>query len=398
MEEFFRRELARKYRWAGKIRFITSLLFFFFLIFLKFLGGYSYLNPYLISLILIEAFLNQPYPLFLKKVDIFRFQYYQMFIDIIVITWLIYYLGGLEAKVVSLGYYAVILWAGFISGKKAVVFATLSSASLFTLVVLGLYLGFLPSWGLVKTSLGLGEVSSFLFGNLSFLFSFGYFSLKSSHLIKDLERQRFRDFLKYNNRFLTVGYLLSGLIHDILNYLLSIRGYIQILYEKFGNLEELGKIEEQEEKIRRLVSEASTFSNVSEEKPSLINPNLLLEETLTLVYPLLRMYNIRVIKDFEAEESILVKSQVLKEGFLYIILELAERIGGQGTIFISTQNLEEGLEVIFKKKPGLKRRESLTPFEDTPSFRRESVFQMLSQLGLEVVEGKDRIVIRFTKK
>ncbi len=402
MENTLNRELIKKYLWAGKIRFISAVIFFTFLFLLKFLGGYSYLNPYLISLLLVEAFLNQPYKVFLKRVGVFRFQFYQILIDLIVISWFIYYLGGLEAKVVSLGYYAVILWAGFLSGVEAVIFATLSSALLFSFIVLGSFFRFLPSLDFFKSELSWGDTFSFLFGNLAFIFAFGYFSAKSASLIKELERQRVKNFLNYNNKLLVIGHLLSGFVHETINHLLSIRGYIRLLYEKYGHLEELRKIEEQEAKIRRFSSGILGLSQDSKEEFLAVSPSLVIEEALELVFPLLRMYNIKIEKRLEAKKEIFIKPRALKEVFVSIILELTEEIGKKGLIRIVVKDQRDYLEIIFekvKKGVSLKREEKFSwRREDLFSFKKEGILQVLSQLQAELREKESSLIIRLKRR
>src|SRR3972149_1433992 len=92
-----RHELIRKYQCAGKIRFVSAMLLFLFLYLMKFIGGYSYLNIFLTALIFVEPPLNQPYKFILDRVDVRRFQFYQMVIDIIAVSWVVYYMGGIEA-------------------------------------------------------------------------------------------------------------------------------------------------------------------------------------------------------------------------------------------------------------------------------------------------------------
>ncbi|MCX5694807.1 MAG: hypothetical protein NT014_06810 [Candidatus Omnitrophica bacterium] len=124
------KELLEKYRLAGKIRFLSFLLLFLFLLLMKSFGGYAYLNPAFIALMLIEAIVNQPYLFLVNRVNMRRFQYYQMITDIIAISWILYYMGGLEAPIVSIAYYVVILWAGVASTTQAVFFAVITSSLL----------------------------------------------------------------------------------------------------------------------------------------------------------------------------------------------------------------------------------------------------------------------------
>ena len=137
-------ELIKKYQWAGKIRFVTFFLLFIFFLLMKFAGGYSYLNAALAGLIFVEAVLNQPHAFFLKRVNIFRFQFYQMTTDIIAISWILYYMGGIEAPVISIAYYALILWAGVVSGYRAVLFAVITASFFMSSVVILGHFGILP--------------------------------------------------------------------------------------------------------------------------------------------------------------------------------------------------------------------------------------------------------------
>lgn len=91
-------ELVSKYKLAGRIRFLCFFLLLLFLILMKYIGGYSYLNAAFISLILVEAILNQPYKFIVSRVDIHRFQYFQMMTDVIVISWILHYMGGLVVR------------------------------------------------------------------------------------------------------------------------------------------------------------------------------------------------------------------------------------------------------------------------------------------------------------
>jgi hypothetical protein len=67
------KELLIKYRLAGKIRFISLLLLFLFLLLIKAVSGYSYLNAAYIALVLIETIANQTYAFIISRVNIYSF-------------------------------------------------------------------------------------------------------------------------------------------------------------------------------------------------------------------------------------------------------------------------------------------------------------------------------------
>jgi len=220
-----REDVLSKYKLAGKIRFVTFSLLLLFSLLMKFIGGYSYLNITFVGLILVEAVFNQPYKFLVKRVNLNRFQYYRMAVDIIAISWIIYYMGGIQAPLVSLAYYGVILWAGFVSTTGAVFFATCASVFLFSLMALLEHFGFLlfPSYYEYKVTTS--HMLSLLLGNVAFLFAFGYFSANSSRVIKRLERRRYEDSLRHAHRFSEVNYLVGYIVHDALNQMINIEGY-----------------------------------------------------------------------------------------------------------------------------------------------------------------------------
>lgn len=360
VDENLSSELIKKYRWAGRIRFVSSVLLFFFLLLIKASGGYTYLNVTLASLVFVEAILNQPYNFFFKRVNIYRFQFYQMLTDIITITWLLYYLGGIEAPVVSAAYYAVILWAGVVSGFQAVFFAVVSSCLFFSSVVILEHFGILPHIGYFSYKVSTAQMLSLLFGNVAFLFAFGYFSAHSSRVIKFLERKRQLESLKYTHRFLTAGYLFSSLAHDLVNHLASVRTYAVILLEKTksGSLtnkeldtaEALKKIEELESENIKLITQLSRFSRKQKDKQETIDLNNIVEDALVLTLPLAKTSGVAVKTEFAENLPLIIadKSQ-MQEAFVTLILNSLDTIAKTDKVVIKTLHLKEtnSVEVLF---------------------------------------------------
>jgi len=342
------RELIGKYRAAGKIRFISFTLLFLFLTLMKFIGGYSYLNASFLLLIFVEAIVNQPYRFIIERTNINRLQYYHMLTDIIAISWIIYYMGGLEAPLVSLGYYAVILWAGVISTTNAVFFATSAAAILFSLIIGLEYFGILPPVSYYGYKFSLAQMLSLLMGNISFLFAFGYFSAYSSKVIKYLQRKREEDKLKHIHRLMSAGYLVENTAHDIINYLTGIRGYTENLLEQNPSsvelkeaLERIGKLDD---KSTDLLTRLFSFSRKrdSETKMGPVSVNLLMDEALGLANPLIRYSSTAVKKIFgDYMPLILANKEPLIEVFIVFIMNALDAIGDkEGILTIGTGYLE----------------------------------------------------------
>jgi len=343
-------ELIRKYKWAGKIRFLSFLLLFLFILLMKVSGGYPYLNVAFSSLIFVEAILNQPYNFFLKRVNIYRFQFYQMITDIISISWVLYYMGGIKAPVVSMGYYAVILWAG-VSGYQAVFFAVITSCLFFSLVVLIEHFGIFASLNYLNYRIQTTQMFSLLLGNVAFLFAFGYFSAHSSRVIKFLERKRQEESLKYTHKLLAAGYLLGTIAHDIVNHLASIRGYTKILLEKIGrgnpedgglnSAEVLKHMDKLESENIELLSKLSRFSQKHKEKHEPTDLNKTIEDALGLIQPLARMSNIIIAKNFEDNLPLVIADRnQMQEVLVTLLLDSLEAIPQKSKITIKTFYLE----------------------------------------------------------
>lgn len=341
IEELSRQGLIRKYALAGKIRCVSFTLLLFFLLGMKYFGGCAYLNSALLLLIIVEIIVNQPHDFIIRRVNIRRFQYYQMLVDIITISWLAYYMGGLEAPVVSIAYYGVILWAGVVSGIPAVFFAVITSALFFISIVVGGYTGILPPVSYAHYTIPFSHMLSLLFGNLAFLFAFGYFSAHSAMVIKALENKRQEETLKQVHKLIATGYLVSNTAHDILNCLANIRGYTTILR---GNAVDAAAARQMLEAIERLQTKSAEslirlarFSRKPKPEFLAADINEIIEEALLLTWPRIRYANAAIKKTFASElPPVTADKDQLQEVFVVLILNSLDAISKKGEIAITT--------------------------------------------------------------
>lgn len=334
-------ELLRKYRFAGKIRLISFSLLFFYLLLIKYAGGYSYINAAFFAVFFFEIIVNQPYKFIIQRVNIYRFQYFQMAADIIAISWMVYYMGAIEALVVTLAYYAVILWAGVVSSTPAVFFAVGLTTLLFSLVVILEYYGLLPFTGHYHDKMPTLQMLSVLMGNVSFFFAFGYFSARAALVIKFLQRKKYEDLLKHEHKFRAIGHLIEYTAHDALNHLASIRGYAKILSNKKNEAadeEEIARsIEALAQKSMNLLSRLMYFSkkSISVSKP--VSINKVIEDAIELTLPLVRYSKITIKKRLDpANPLVMGDKDRLQEIFVALILNTYEAMPGKGTLAIAT--------------------------------------------------------------
>jgi len=341
LEDISKAELLRKYRFAGKIRLISFSLLFFYLLLIKYAGGYSYINAAFFAVIFFETILNQPYNFIIQRVNIYRFQYFQMAADIIAISWMVYYMGGIEAPVVTLAYYAVILWAGVVSSTPAVFFAVGLTVLLFSLVVSLEYFEFLPFTGHYHDKMPTFQMFSVLMGNVSFFFAFGYFSARAALVIKSLQRKRYEDSLKHEHKFRAIGHLIEYIAHDALNHLVNISGYTKLLSNKKN------KAADEEEVIKSIgaLAQESThllfrLMHFSQKPRPVLEPvsiNGAIEDAIELTLPLVRYSKITIEKRLDpANPSVMGEKDRLQEMFIALILNAYEAMPGKGVLAIAT--------------------------------------------------------------
>ena len=341
LEDISKAELLRKYRFAGKIRLISFSLFFFFLLLIKYTGGYSYINATFFAVIFFEIILNQPYNFIIQRVNIYRFQYYQMAADIIAVSWMVYYMGGIEAPVVTLAYYAVILWAGVVSSAGAVFFAVGLTMLLFSLVVILEYFGILPFVGYYHYKMPIFQMFSVLMGNVSFFFAFGYFSARAALVIKSLQRKRYEDLLKHEHKFRAIGHLVGYAAHDVLNHLANISGYVELLLKKksgaAGEEEMIKSIGALTQESTHLLSGLMHFSQKPSEVLKPVSINGAIEDAIELTRPLVRYSKIAIEKRLDpANPLVMGEKERLQEIFTALILNAYDAMPGKGTLAIAT--------------------------------------------------------------
>ena len=347
-------ELLKKYRVAGKIRFLSFFLLFLFLLLMRAFGGYSYLNTAFISLILVEAIINQPYAFIIKRVNVHRLKYYQMTTDIIAISWVLYYMGGIEAPIVIIAYYAIILWAGIAFTVPAVFFAVFASSFFFAFIVIFEYFGYLPPVSYYGYQMPAVQMISLLTGNIAFLFAFGYFSAYSSRFIRSLQIKRQEETLRGAHKLMATGHLVGRTAHDLLNVLNNADGYTKILQDQTidnaDRSETLKAIENLHKQSFILVNRLGSFSQENKGALKPIDVHKAIDDALELANPILRYTKIIVEKIFDIRVPLInTNGNELQEAFLVFILNSIDAISKEGKLIIRTDYLEkeETINIVF---------------------------------------------------
>jgi signal transduction histidine kinase len=261
--------------------------------------------------------------------------------DIIAISWMVYYMGGIEAPVVTLAYYAVILWAGVVSGIPAVFFAVGLTALLFSLVVSLEYGGLLPFTGNYHGKITISQMLPVLIGNVSFFFAFGYFSARAALVIKSLQRKRYEDSLRYEHRFRAIGHLVGYTTHDALNHLENISGYTELLLKKksgaIAEEEMIKSIGALSRESTHLLSRIMRFSQQPSEALEPISINGVIEDAIRLIFPFFRYSKIVIEKRLDpANPLVMGEKNRFQEIFIALILNAYDAMPGKGALEIVT--------------------------------------------------------------
>jgi signal transduction histidine kinase len=355
-----REDLMGKYRLAGKIRLISFCLLLLFLLLMKWMGGYSYLNAALLSLILVEAILNQPYDFIVRRVNIHRLQYYQMATDIIAISWLMYYMGGIDAPVVIIAYYAIILWAGVASTVHAVFFAVIASTLSFSAIVLLEHGGMLSQISLYNDRVPTARMLSLLAGNISYLFAFGYFSAYSSKVIKFLERKQQNESLRHAHKFEAIDHIISATTHDILGCFTNVKACATILLDGEDlspdeKKDMLNIIVEDGSKGVVVLRRLSMFSRKRKTEFEKSDINEIIDEAINLTWPVVRYSKLTIERDFRVDMPMIdvIKDQI-QEVFVAMILNALDATVKRSMLTIKTScDEEKGRVVIILSDTGV---------------------------------------------
>ncbi|MCH7590634.1 hypothetical protein IIB34_06320 [PVC group bacterium] len=354
---------------------------------MKSIGGYSYLNTMFIFLVFIEAIVNQPYTFILRNVNIQRFQYLQMTTDIIAISFILYYMGGVEAPLVTIAYYAVILWAGVVSTVNAAFFAVALSSLFYSGIVLCEHYSIFPSIEYFDYNMPTEQMFSLLIGNVSFMFAFGYFTTRSSIMIKTLEKKRQEESIKHLHKLTASGYLIGNTSHDILNCLASIRGYTDILLETKANaLSEdvkdiLQTVLRLELKSTNLLTQLAKFAQIPEKGNEYVHVKEIVEDALNLLWPIMRYQNIIIEKKYDNNApKLLCDRNQIQEAFVAIILT-------------SYSSIREGDRIIIENKYDQKEHKTHITFTDQgPGFTPQELQKLKNNTYL-VIDEEEKLQI-----
>jgi PAS domain S-box-containing protein len=181
-----RYQMVERFRWMFRVRLLAAAFVFIVYFFVRKLNVFTFpFIPFSICCML-EAFANQPYPFIIKRVkNLGALTYVHLVADIILLSVIIHYLGGIEFAFFSVAYPLIIVLAGImLSGKACYTVAFFSSIAYSVIVGLEYY-GLIPHNPLFGFKLDGLHQFGIVAANILFFYFVAFLSGYSTELIQE---------------------------------------------------------------------------------------------------------------------------------------------------------------------------------------------------------------------
>lgn len=183
-------EMVEKLKWLILFRFFGATFIFSVYFIVQQINVFKFpLIPFSL-LCFAEGILNQPYPFIakrIKRLDILA--YVNMVFDIILITAIIHFLGGIEFSFFSVIYPLVIIYVGIVLSKEACYRAAFFSSVSFAFIVLFEYFRIIPQIPIFGLNLDGLQQFGIVSGNILFFYLIATLSGYSTTLLKEKSRK-----------------------------------------------------------------------------------------------------------------------------------------------------------------------------------------------------------------
>jgi len=159
------------------------------------------------------------------------------------------------------------------------------------------------------------------------------------------EQKQMQERLLISYKMASLGRLTAGVVHEVLNPLNIIASHVQLLLmevEKGSKAEEdLKSIQEEIGRIVTISDGLLSFSRKKEIEASEVDTNNLLEGTISIVEPDMKLNNIRFIRKFDDSLPVIkADNNGLRQVFLNMITNARDAMPEGGALTISTQSVK----------------------------------------------------------
>ncbi len=136
--------------------------------------------------------------------------------------------------------------------------------------------------------------------------------------------------------------LLAGMAHEIKNSLVAVKTLVGLLLERDPNLEMAQIVRHEVDRISAIVSQMLRFAGPSQGDFEWVRVHPVLEMTLQLVRPQLRLHSIEIHSELASgDDEIWGDRYQIEQAFLNLILNAMEAMSDGGTLSVSTAFRED---------------------------------------------------------
>jgi len=170
-------------------------------------------------------------------------------------------------------------------------------------------------------------------------------------IIRDVTRRKqLEKISRLSQKMSSIGRLTASVFHEILNPVNIISSHLQLLLmeaEKGSKTEEdLKSIQDEIGRIVKIADELKKFSKKEDTKAEEVEVNGLLENTLSLIEPEMKLRNIKVIRTYERElPKTMADGNELKQVFLNLITNAYEAMPDGGTHTVKTRSVRQASDL-----------------------------------------------------
>ncbi|RFT16264.1 MAG: Two-component sensor PilS [Candidatus Saccharicenans subterraneus] len=215
--------------------------------------------------------------------------YFQLIMDLILITWLVYISGGMTTSTYFLYIFAIIA-ASLVISEKATYLAAGLSAVLFGFLVDATYFGLIPYFHpdqAIKQDFGSVLFNLMLAWAVFFAVAFFMSSLSRSLRRARQELEKAQKELILRERLAEAGRVSATLAHEIRNPLAAISSAVQVLKSEYTGNGDVGRMMEiivrESNRVSQLLEQFLDFSAPSKKMFSEIDLGMLLNETIEML-------------------------------------------------------------------------------------------------------------------
>jgi two-component system sensor histidine kinase PilS (NtrC family) len=391
-------DLYRKIKWLIFFRALFATVLLGSSLFVGYNERLPYLKPPLIFLVGISfciLVLSGAYLFILGKIKglLFNFGYFQLFIDVLLVSIVILLTGGF-ASVFSFLYLVVIIYASMITFRRgAMIIATVCCIQYGVLVDLEYYGLLIPygfdarhilmtySWNYVIYKLIITIAACFAVAALS-----GYLSEQEKRAKHDLWAME--DQIQRVEKLAAVGEMASGLAHEIKNPLAALSGSIQVLREDLPYDRTRDRLMEivlrETDRISALVNNFLIFAKPRPGNAKEISMRKAIDDILDLFEAdARRNRNIAITRDLIDDVYVSIDPDHLRQILWNLLLNAEQAIENKGNIHISMHPEENKFASVTISDDGCGMAEDIIQSIFDPFFTRKPKG---TGLGLSIVQ------------